>query len=184
MTPRAARNGFKAKGSTAERARQYLSGGGVMREDSDDELGLEDHPWEWIFQDAAAQSGYDPNFASNISKAGAAPSAIQGSDIFTLGKKEPSRRDMRPKRQIIGARMGAFECKIGDCVLLKAEGTNEAWIGLICEFQEVEGDDGKVATFMWFSTEKEIRNKQKKRSDSMQVSVKLEHCRLANNLTM
>jgi len=64
--------------------------------------------------------------------------------------------------------MGSFECRVGDCVLLKAEGNNEAWVGLICEFMEDE-DEGKVANFMWFSTEKEIRNKEKKRTDFMQV---------------
>ena len=64
--------------------------------------------------------------------------------------------------------MGDFRCKIGDCVLLKAEGTNEAWVGLICAFEDDE-EDNKAANFMWFSTEKEIRNKQKKRTDFMQV---------------
>lgn len=120
-----------------ERARRYLTGGGVIREDSDDELGLDDHPWEWIY----AQS---PEDTSNDSK-----EEIDGLDI-------------------IGARMGAFECRMGDCVLLKAEGANEAWIGIICDFQEDE-DGEKAANFMWFSTEKEIRNKQKKRTDYMQV---------------
>ncbi|KAI9881018.1 MAG: Origin recognition complex, subunit 1 [Pleopsidium flavum] len=168
MTPRSRRNGLKAQTRTAERARQYLSGGGVTREDSDDELGIDDHPWEWIFEEAPAQDAHDLNFKSDISKARAVPSATKGSDVFPSGKTEPSPRNVRPKRQIIGARMGAFECKVGDCVLLKAEGTNEAWVGLICNFQEEERDHGKAANFMWFSTQKEIRNKQKKRTDSMQ----------------
>lgn len=117
--------------SKAERARQYLSVGGVTREDSDDELGLEDLPWEWIYS------------------------------------KEPAKRSS-DDRDIVGARMGDFRCMVGDCVLLKAEGTNEAWIGLICTFEE--DDDGeKAANFMWFSTEKEIRNKQKKRTDALPV---------------
>ncbi|KAL1883863.1 hypothetical protein VTK73DRAFT_7651 [Phialemonium thermophilum] len=60
--------------------------------------------------------------------------------------------------------MGSFKCYLGDTVLLKAEGSNEAWVGIICEF--IEEDDGdKAANFMWFSTEKEIRNKEKKRQD-------------------
>lgn len=118
-------------GSTkAERARQYLREGGVAREDSDDELGLEDHPWEWIYS------------------------------------KDPAKR-AKNAPEIIGARMGEFRCMIGDCVLLKAEGNGEAWIGLICNFEEYEEEDGKVANFMWFSTEKEIRNKQKKRTDHL-----------------
>ncbi|KAI4164769.1 MAG: hypothetical protein LQ342_001744 [Letrouitia transgressa] len=78
----------------AERARRYLSGGGIIREDSDDELGLDDHPWEWIYSDTA-----DNKY-----------------------KDDP---------RIIGARMGGFECRIGDCCLLKAEGNNEAWVGII-----------------------------------------------------
>ena len=40
----------KSRKSKLEQARHYLSGGGVLREDSDDELGLEDHPWEWIYE--------------------------------------------------------------------------------------------------------------------------------------
>lgn len=118
--------------SKAERARQYLSVGGVAREDSDDELGLEDLPWEWIYS------------------------------------KEPAKR-VSDKRDVVAARMGDFQCMVGDCVLLKAEGTNEAWIGLICTFEE--DDDGeKAANFMWFSTEREIRNKQKKRTDALPVT--------------
>ncbi|KAL8643292.1 MAG: hypothetical protein Q9228_000099 [Teloschistes exilis] len=113
-------------GSKAARARQYLHAGGVLREDSDDELGYDDLPWEWIY-----------------------PEETDNED----GKDQPA-----------GARMGDFSCAIGDCCLLKAEGTNEAWVGIICGFEEEE-DGKKAANFMWFSTEKEIRNKQKKRTD-------------------
>ncbi|KAL8929799.1 MAG: hypothetical protein Q9208_000943 [Pyrenodesmia sp. 3 TL-2023] len=116
--------------SKAERARQYLHGGGILREDSDDELGLEDYPWEWIYS-----SGTDNDDA------------------------EPG--------QIVGACMGGFRCAIGDCCLLKAEGTNEAWVGIICAFEEDEDDGEKGANFMWFSTDKEIRNKQKKSADEV-----------------
>ena len=118
--------------SKAARARQFLRTGGVLREDSDDELGLDDHPWEWIY-----------------------PEAIDDDE-----EAEPN--------QIIGARMGDFRCSVGDCCLLKAEGTNEAWVGIICAFEEDEDGD-KGANFMWFSTEKEIRNKQKKRMDTLPV---------------
>lgn len=123
--------------SKAERARQFLRTGGVLREDSDDELGLDDHPWEWIY-----------------------PEANDDDD----DEAEPD--------QIIGARMGDFQCSIGDCCLLKAEGTNEAWVGIICSFEEDEDGD-KSADFMWFSTEKEIRNKQKKRMDALPVGSNL-----------
>ncbi|KAL8799783.1 MAG: hypothetical protein Q9182_005649 [Xanthomendoza sp. 2 TL-2023] len=119
--------------SKVERARQYLRTGGILREDSDDELGLDDHPWEWIYSEESDNDDTEPN-------------------------------------QIIGARMGNFQCAIGDCCLLKAEGaTNEAWVGIICAFEEDNEDGEKAANFMWFSTEKEIRNKQKKRMDFLPV---------------
>ena len=123
----------KRKRTKAEQARHYLQGGGVLREDSDDELGIEDHPWEWI-------------------------------------------HDATSKR-IVGARMGTFECHIGDTVLLKAAG-NEAWVAIIQDFGEgeIEDDDGelvndKKATFLWFSSEKEIVNKAKKRQDFIDVGL-------------
>ncbi|KAK0509742.1 hypothetical protein JMJ35_008136 [Cladonia borealis] len=116
--------------SKAERAKQYLREGGVAREDSDDELGLEDFPWEWIYS-------------------------------------EESEQQKQNGPEIIGARMGNFQCMVGDCVLLKAEGNGEAWIGLICHFEEDEEEEEKMANFMWFSTEREIRNKQKKRTDAL-----------------
>lgn len=133
----------KPQPSQVERARRFLTGGGVTREDSDDELGLEDYPWQWIYARRSQSSGTS--------------SGNEG--------------DGTRKEEIVGARMGGFECRVGDCVLLKAEGANhEAWIGIISEFQDdVEGKGGKGANFMWFSTEKEIRNKQKKRTDAMQV---------------
>ena len=137
--------------ASASRSRQYLTKG-IAREDSDDELGLEDHPWEWIYAKT--------NETSSSQK----------------------KRNVSP--EITGARMGDFESYIGDCVLLKAEGNNEAWVGLICDFaQEDEatedesggGSDsedsedspgkGMVANFMWFSTEREIRNEKKRRTD-------------------
>lgn len=117
-----------------EKARQYLHRGGVLREDSDDELGLEDHPWEWIYSTETDNDDAEPD-------------------------------------QIVGARMGDFQCAIGDCCLLKAEGTNEAWVGIICAFEEDDEDGEKGANFMWFSTEKEIRNKQKKRTDALPVQL-------------
>ncbi|KAK0730758.1 P-loop containing nucleoside triphosphate hydrolase protein [Lasiosphaeris hirsuta] len=104
---------------------------GVTREDSDDELGTEDLPWEWVY------------------------------DRKNTEAEAESEADDGP---IIGARMGNFECKLGDTVLLKAEGSNEAWVGIINEF--LDDEDGEMsANFMWFSTEKEILNKDKKRKD-------------------
>lgn len=124
MPARKASNAAKA-----ERARNILKKGGVSREDSDDELGYEDYPWEWI---------------------------------FTTNEKSG-------RQEIVGAHMGSFRCMLGDCVLLKAE-SNEAWVGLICSFQD---EDEKTANFIWFSTPKEIsrgrRNKRLLRSDALPV---------------
>ncbi len=167
MTSHRLQIGRKAERSIAENARQCLSGGGVLREDSDDELGLEDHPWEWIYSvDGASNTLYN----TSTSTAGSALTPIDGSGVLPSRTVSHTQRGLRPKGRIVGARMGSFECKIGDCVFLKAEGTNEAWVGLICEFCEEEEDDGKAANFMWFSSAKEIRNKAKKRTDSMEVT--------------
>lgn len=136
--------------SIIERARKWLSGWGVPRDDSDDELGLEDHPWEWLYaEDEPEEEEKDQR----------------------RGKKRKRRAGtVQGPQTIIGARMGTFECRLGDCVFLKAKGaSNEAWIGIICNFEDEEEDEQKCANFMWFSTEKEIRNKQRKRTDMMQV---------------
>ncbi|KAI1770944.1 P-loop containing nucleoside triphosphate hydrolase protein [Hypoxylon cercidicola] len=114
--------------------RSAISATGVARDDSDDELGNDDHPWEWVYR----------------------PSPTSES---------ATKRKRSVQHDIIGARMGSFECYIGDCVLLKAEGSNEAWVGMVSEFREADEDGDKAATFLWFSTEKEIRNSDRKRSD-------------------
>jgi origin recognition complex subunit 1 len=115
---------------------------GVSREDSDDELGSDDLPWEWIY-DVQSPKRTDADDSSGDRK-----------------------RRKLTKGTIIGAHIGDFECRVGDCVLLKAEGSNEAWVGLICEFvQDDDGEGDMAANFMWFSTESEIRNKNKKRDD-------------------
>jgi origin recognition complex subunit 1 len=148
----------------AERARKYISGGGICREDSDDELGLEDYPWEWIYSYEICQT-VDKATDSAVEMA---QSTSKRSLFGTNNHRKAGNYDM-PPGAIIGARMGNFECKVGDTVLLKADRANEAWVGLICEFVE-DDDQGMSANFMWFSTEKEIRNKEKKRMDYMQVS--------------
>lgn len=114
---------------------------GVSRTDSDDELVVDHVSWEWIYNTEPAAEG-QPNEAQSDRK----------------------RRKVSGDK-IVGARIGQFECRVGDCVLLKADGSNEAWVALICEFVDDDGDGEKAANFMWFSTEKEIRNKDKKRSD-------------------
>lgn len=121
---------------------------GIARDDSDDELGDDDHPWEWIYADnqgGFAQAEHD------------------------TGSARKRKRTVEGEPEIVGARMGSFSCGLGDTVLLKAEGSGEAWVGIICEFLTDEEDE-KSANFMWFSSEKEIRNKQKKRTDYLWVS--------------
>ena len=114
---------------------------GITREDSDDELGSEDLPWEWIYNDETPDRANDD------------------------GQSDRKRRKVAGTK-IVGARMGTtFQCRIGDAVLLKAEGSNEAWVAIICEFVQDDGQGEKAANFMWFSTEKEIRNKERKRTD-------------------
>lgn len=122
----------------AQRQKQLRPG--VSREDSDDELGSDDLPWEWVHQ-------------------------VEDVDRAKDGTQSDRKRRKVTSKQIIGARMGSFECRVGDTVLLKAEGSNEAWVALICEFVEDDGEGEMAANFMWFSTEKEIRNKERKRSD-------------------
>ncbi len=110
----------------------------VPRESSDDETG--EVSWEWIFKTSAA------------------------------GRNDEADDGDRKRRKvtgnsIVGARLGTFECRIGDTVLLKADGSNDAWVAMICEFVDDDADGDMAANFMWFSTEKEIRNKDKKRND-------------------
>jgi origin recognition complex subunit 1 len=135
------------KRSRAEQARQILSSGAVLREDSDDELGYEDHPWEWIYDDAGAGKALTDDNATPRKR-----------------KAAPATRTNR----IVGARMGSFKCKVGDAVLLKADG-NQAWVGIVCDFYDNDEDGEKMAKFLWFSSEQEVRNKNKKRTDFLPV---------------
>ncbi|KAI9782535.1 MAG: Origin recognition complex, subunit 1 [Candelina submexicana] len=150
--------------SKVKRARQYISRGGVSREDSDDELGFEDHPWEWIYEHLQDGGFGEAQSSSTMTRPGRRVDPSTQSGTGSTSEK----RNGTASQRIVGAHMGNFECRIGDTVLLKAEGTNEAWVGLICDFpEEEEEEDGKVANFMWFSSEKEIRNKQKRRTDTL-----------------
>ncbi|RPA99258.1 P-loop containing nucleoside triphosphate hydrolase protein [Choiromyces venosus 120613-1] len=119
----------KKKQPNLTRVRKILHS--VQCEDSDDELGDEDLPWEWI------HSG------------------------------DPKVGDTK-----VGAKMGQFNIGIGDCVLIKGEGLQgEAYIGMICEFDEEERklEDGggveMMVNVMSFSTEFEVKNREKKRVD-------------------
>lgn len=117
----------------------------TLREDYSEDTDEEEISWEWIWSVGSPQPS----------------GAAEG---------ERKRRKIA-KNSIVGAKLGNFECRIGDCVLLKADGSNEAWVAMICEFVEDDGDGEKAANFMWFSTEKEIRSKNKKRNDFYWVSI-------------
>jgi hypothetical protein len=136
------------KRSRAEQARQYLTGGAVLREDSDDELGYEDHPWEWIYNEHTNDDSVSNDQDETPRKRKAAASFKE--------------------RHIVGAQMGSFQCRVGDAVLLKADG-NHAWVGIICEFIDDSEEEEKMARFLWFASEHEIRNQSKKRTDFLPV---------------
>ncbi|GAB1311361.1 Origin recognition complex, subunit 1 [Madurella fahalii] len=142
-------------GGQSTRAARYLPG--VTREDSDDELGTDDYPWEWIYEADIA----DPDSAAEI------------------GRKR--KRTATQQAQIIGARMGNFECYLGDTMLLKAEGSNEAWVGIICDFQ-TDDEGEKAANFMWFSSHSEIRS-AKKRTDFLDNELYITASYDVNSLT-
>ncbi|KAF8469042.1 origin recognition complex subunit 1 [Kalaharituber pfeilii] len=119
-----------------DHARKLLRG--VAREDSDDELGDEDLPWAWIY------------------------AGSQETGPSTPSKKRKVQRQEPDTQVIIGAKLGdKFECRIGDCLLVKGEGlAGEAYVGLACEFAE---EDGQMeCNVMWFSTEFEVKNKNKR----------------------
>ncbi|PHH91748.1 hypothetical protein CDD83_10452 [Cordyceps sp. RAO-2017] len=146
MAPRShTRRGAEPPSSRYKQASSFGGGGG----DSGDELASDDQPWEWIY---------------NVEE----PVHGDGGGGGGGGGQSDRKRRKVSGTKIVGARMGrpgGFECRVGDCVLLKAEGSNEAWVAMICEFVEDDGEGEKAANFMWFSTEKEIRNKNKKRTD-------------------
>lgn len=138
ITPATPRQQRAAK---AERARKILAG--VTRDDSDDELGVEDHPWEWIYEEADRDE--EDNAEDDEDE--------EDEDKSATARRRRSKpvRYAATKQRIIGAKMGSFKCKVGDCVLLKAEGTNAAWVGIVCEFMEAINEDGegeKQAKFM------------------------------------
>lgn len=142
-----------------EKAREWLSLGGILHEDSDDELGYDDHPWEWILEEEAGRNG------SSFRE-----------EAVDNDKQSHRRRSSRPTvrhRKIVGARMGRFECRLGQVVLLKSPEAGKDWVGIISEFLEEEDDDDeeetvKSANIMWFASQDEfLLTKNKKRADAL-----------------
>ncbi|KAH7030798.1 P-loop containing nucleoside triphosphate hydrolase protein [Microdochium trichocladiopsis] len=91
---------------------------------------------------------------------------------ITAAAPTPSRPESARKRKrdddgkrIVGASRGDAEYHIGDCVLLRAEGQADSWVAIISDFVERDEDGDQAANFLWFANEKEIRNKNRKRTD-------------------
>jgi origin recognition complex subunit 1 len=111
-------------------------------EDSDQEGG-EDSRWEWIYE-----------------------TTLKNGKISTT--KDRSKSQTEKKVGFI-KREDGLECRIGDCVMLTAPGNNSDWVGMIKGFTGQDHDGDELAEFLWFSTEKEIHNKLKKRTDFLPV---------------
>ncbi|KAL5339826.1 putative origin recognition complex subunit Orc1 [Aspergillus crustosus] len=141
------------KRDALKRAEQWMTKGGIFRDDSDDELGEEDLPWEWV---------YDTDPATSLE------TILENSEGTP---KSARRRSRQTRRTIIAARMGTFECKVGEIVLLKSPEPGKDWVGIITDF--VEEDDGdedsvKSANIMWFASPDEfISTRNRRRADAL-----------------
>ncbi|KAK2761556.1 Origin recognition complex, subunit 1 [Arachnomyces sp. PD_36] len=145
-----------AQSKRSQQARQWLTTAHISRDDSDDELGVEDLPWEWIYE----------------TDDGNGTGEGQGNAPGDEASETPSRtRRNSRKGRIIGARMGSFECKIGQAVLLKSPEAGKDWAGIICEFLEEEDEEEemvKSANIMWFVSPQEFAStRRKQRADAL-----------------
>lgn len=159
MSPAAADdiNSQTRKRNVLKRAEQWMTKGGIIREDSDDELGEEDLPWEWIYD---TESDNNEETGKGVKASGKTP------------KSSRRRSSRQSQRKIIGARTGPFECRIGDTVLLKSPEPGKDWAGIITEFLEEEDDEDdeliKSANIMWFASPDEfISTRNKRRADAL-----------------
>ncbi|KAI3010675.1 hypothetical protein CBS147346_1440 [Aspergillus niger] len=147
------------KSSVRKRAQLWMTKGGLVRDDSDDELGEEDHPWEWI---------YDHNDENNKEIEQATTE-----DTPKSSRRRTPRPNAKRRRTIVGARMGSFECALGQVVLLKSPEPGKDWIGIITEFVEQEDSDAedeiiKSANIMWFASPDEFMStRNKRRADAL-----------------
>lgn len=136
-----------------KRAQQWMTKGALVRDDSDDELGVEDHPWDWIYDTAKVENTDDASQDNT--------------------RRRRSSRPARKSPTIVGARMGPFECKLGEVVLLKSPEPGKDWVGIITEFVEEEDDDDeeetiKAANIMWFASPDEfLSTRNKRRTDAL-----------------
>ncbi|KAL4774976.1 P-loop containing nucleoside triphosphate hydrolase protein [Aspergillus nidulans var. acristatus] len=160
MSPAVAAGGVNSqtcKRNALKRAEQWMTKGGIIREDSDDELGEEDLPWEWIYD---TESDNNEETGKKVQASGETP------------KSSRRRSSRQSQRKIIGARTGPFECRIGETVLLKSPEPGKDWAGIITDFLEEEDDEGdepiKSANIMWFASPDEfISTRNKRRADAL-----------------
>ncbi|PYI12562.1 origin recognition complex subunit Orc1, partial [Aspergillus sclerotiicarbonarius CBS 121057] len=147
------------KSSVRKRAQLWMTKGGLVRDDSDDELGEEDHPWEWI---------YDQDDENDDHTTADGPQ-----DTPKSSRRRTSRPNAKRRRTIIGARHGPFECALGQVVLLKSPESGKDWIGIITEFVEEDDEDAedevlKLANIMWFASPDEFMStRNKRRADAL-----------------
>jgi origin recognition complex subunit 1 len=146
--------GSDAKRQRNKAPRRWLTKGGFAREDSDDELGYEDLPWEWVYSNESEKSQADDRDADRT------PSRK---------RKASALHDASRKSVIVGAKMGDFVVKIGDTVLLKSPEQGKDWAGIICAFSETDDDDDEemCAHIQWFCSPDELSGgkNSKARSD-------------------
>ncbi|ERF70657.1 hypothetical protein EPUS_02523 [Endocarpon pusillum Z07020] len=127
----------------SHKKQEWLTKGGLAREDSDDELGIEDVPWRWIYD--------------------------EGTDLYDLDKTPTRKRKAKTltesTRKIKGAQMGSFTCYVGDTVLLKSPEQGKDWAGIISHFSETNDDDEEEmsASIMWFCSPEELSRGKKSR---------------------
>jgi len=134
-----------------QEARSLLAGGAPQSGHALDLPDIHDE-WEWLYEDVL-EADYSQNVESPSSSR-----KRKAADAF----------DSETKKRIVGAQSGSFVIRIGDAIRLKAD-RNETWVALIQGFVEDEAEEDKMATFMWFTSGKEIRNKAKRRNDQLHV---------------
>ena len=127
----------------SKQRRKWLTKGGFAREDSDDELGYDDLPWEWVFSNDTTKAQEDEQ---DVEKT---PSRKRKSSAMSSSSREVV---------IVGAKMGTFSVKIGDTVLLKSPEQGKDWAGIICAFSDVDDNDEEemCAHIQWFCSPEEL----------------------------
>lgn len=123
-----------------QRQKRYSTKGGLHREDSDDELGYEDHPWQWIYDSDSTDQSPEQG-TQNVRK-----------------RKASALKESSKTAAIVGAQMGSFSVRIGDAVLLKSPEQGKDWVALICSFSETnEDEEDEMSVYVqWFCSPEEL----------------------------